>query len=99
MRRASDDEDLAQWLLECGRRSRAGGNASKCGDVTPLCDGADTRPRKMQVVPESWGALARRTALLFIAAFCFLQYHYFDVAIQIGNLPTVLVFVPVKPLT
>ena len=88
--RLNDPEgnDLAQWLVEAGRRAKLDSNpalASPHVDAVSAGEGASAHAVK-------------RSILMSATALAFLQYYYFHVMVEIGKLPTLIVFVP-SPLS
>lgn len=81
-----EGNDLAQWLIEAGRRARLD---------------REGVPAPQPIAPASAEAstfTGRRSVLMGVAALAFLQYYYFHVMVEIAKLPTVVVFVP-SPLS
>ena len=83
---APEGNDLTQWLVEAGRRARL-------DSTTPVAQPMGQTQIRKEVAP-----VVRRNVLMGMAALAFLQYYYFYVMVEIGQLPTVIVFVP-SPLT
>lgn len=78
--------DLAQWLVEAGRRARRKTGAERAKGATEL--GILPPPATGR------GGAARRVVLASLLAVSFLQYYYFAVAVEIASLPALVVFVP-----
>lgn len=81
-----EGSDLAQWLVEAGRRARLD------NEVVPAPPPIAPASAKAPTLP------GRRSVLVGVTALAFLQYYYFHVMVEIGKLPTVVVFVP-SPLS
>jgi len=78
--------DLAQWLVEAGRRARHKTGAERAG--------GNTEQRILAAPAPGRGGSARRVVLASLLAVSFLQYYYFTVAVEIASLPALVVFVP-----
>jgi hypothetical protein len=80
------DEDLAQWLVESGRR-RTAPDAPRPVNAGPQVPEAKRRS----------GAAARRwdrVVLFGLLAVAYLMYFIADALLQINALPSLIVFVP-----
>lgn len=77
--------DLAQWLVEAGRRARHKTGAERAGGNTE---------QRILASPAPGRGSARRVVLASLLAVSFLQYYYFTVAVEIASLPALVVFVP-----
>lgn len=83
-------EEVAKWLQEVARRPWVSGPPTVNPEPAPVAV-ANTRQestihRHVQRGPE--------LAYLGLLAIGYLQYYYMDVMVQIGNLPKLVVFVP-----
>jgi hypothetical protein len=81
-RNPAEGNDLTQWLVEAGRRARTDDHVAVPG------------PQRVSVREKSSKPAWTRSAMTGLAALAFLQYYYFHVMVEIGKLPTVIVFVP-----
>ena len=83
-------EDLALWLQEAAKRPWSDGPPSVSPPVLSVA------VLKTRQAPHGHSNAANRRDLVALAALSvgFLQYYYLDVMVQIGNLTSVVVFVP-----
>lgn len=87
---AHSREDLAVWLQEAAKRPWFDGPIS----VNPVVlSGAGLKARQERR-PHRHAQNGRDLVALAVLSIGFLQYYYLDVMVQIGNLSTVVVFVP-----
>jgi hypothetical protein len=86
-RNPAEGNDLTQWLVEAGRRART-------DDHHVAVPG----PQRVGVRERSSKPAWTRSAMLGLSALAFLQYYYFHVMVEIGKLPTLIVFVTPPPL-
>jgi hypothetical protein len=82
----AEGNDLTQWLVEAGRRARTDDHTAVPG------------PQRVGVRKRSSKPAWTRSAMMGLSALAFLQYYYFHVMVEIGKLPTVIVFVTPPPL-
>ncbi|HWA37971.1 MAG TPA: hypothetical protein VG873_08920 [Burkholderiales bacterium] len=78
----AEGNDLTQWLVEAGRRAREHDKAVLESSRIAVAQRKTSKP--------GW----TRSAMMGLAALAFLQYYYFHVMVEIGKLPTVIVFLP-----
>lgn len=83
-------EDLSDWLQEAAKRSWV--------SEPPMINRTVQAVASPEAVRESWlrrdHLRGREFAGFSALTIAFLQYYYLDVMVQIGNLPKVVVFVP-----
>ena len=77
--------DLAQWLVEAGRRARHKTGAER---------GKGDPGLRMPAPAKARGGAGRRMTLLGLFALSFLQYYGLTVAVEIASLPALVVFLP-----
>ena len=75
-----EDEELATWLKEAGRRRARPAKPENIVVAVP--------PAKRPLITNG-----KRLLLLGLAAASYLQYFFLDVYLQIAAMPTVIVFV------
>ena len=87
---AHSSENLADWLQEVAARPWVGGPVSIPPAIVPEA-GPQTDPE-----PRLRRSFQNGRDLIGMAALTigYLQYYYLDVMVQIGNLHTVVIFVP-----
>ena len=76
-----ENEELATWLKEAGKRRRT--SAPKAENVVVA-----SAPVKRPLITNG-----KRLVLFGLAAASYLQYFFLDVYLQIAAMPTVIVFV------
>lgn len=83
-------EDLSDWLQEAAKRSSVSGPPT-INRAAPAMAGPEavreSRLRRDHLRGREFAGFSALTI-------AFLQYYYLDVMVQIGNLPKVVVFVP-----
>lgn len=85
----SNDQDLARWLEEAGRRKQPkGGEAEKLPAAPMVHPAAAPAPKK-----RVYFTRPRELLLLAMAAFAYMPYLYADVHVQIYSMNAVVVFV------
>lgn len=88
----SDDQDLAQWLREAGRRRRPSAQAERGEESLPGLPG----PRTGRLTNFRNRYLLH--ALAGLATLAYLEYYFTGVMLQIYSLPRVIVFILVDGL-
>ena len=83
-----DDEELARWLQESGRRKTD--HTRTRPDAAKATGAEASQPKK----PNCYVTRPSLLILLSLAAVSYLQYYYVDVYLQIALLRHVIVFVP-----
>ena len=83
-----DDQDLAQWLREAGRRRRPSTRAEPPGEKLPGSPGRRAGFRNRYLLH----------ALAGLAAVAYLEFYFTGVMLQIYSLPRVIVFIMVDGL-
>jgi hypothetical protein len=88
-----DEEDVAQWLIQAGQRSRVLARKEEQSDAPKVEHTPQVKARSKRLVGAGF---VKRTSLQAILALSFLQYYYIEVMIKINSLPTIIVFVPTQ---
>jgi hypothetical protein len=83
-----DDQDLAQWLREAGRRRRPSARAAPGGEPAPALPGQRAGMKNRYLLH----------ALAGLGALAYLELYFTNVMLQIYSLPRVMVFIMVDGL-
>lgn len=83
-----DDQDLAQWLREAGRRRRPSARPALGEETLPGLPGRRTGFRNRYLLH----------ALAGLATVAYLEFYFTGVMLQIYSLPRVIVFIMVDGL-